>query len=238
MSIVDGSVVLVTGANGGIGGAYVAQALQRGARKVYATARTPRTWNDDRIVPLALDITNPESVASAARAAGDVTILVNNAGVSPHGSDMVAETDEQLHEIFETNFFGQLRMIRAFADILATSPGRAGIVDMHSALSWHAGAGSYSATKAAFWSATNSVRLSLSPRGIQVVGVHVGWVDTQMAAGVAGPKATPSEVASAAYSALDNGVNEVLVDDSSKLAKAGLAGPLERMYPQLGSRDS
>ncbi|MGX5771391.1 SDR family oxidoreductase [Microbacterium trichothecenolyticum] len=234
MGILAGAVVLVTGANGGLGTEFVSQALKRGAAKVYATARTPRAWDDSRIVPLALDITDPASVDAIARAASDTTVLVNNAGVSPQHSGLLVATDEELHQVFETNFFGQVRMIRAFADTLATSSTGAAVIDMHSALSWHAGAGSYSATKAAFWSATNSLRLDLAPRGVHVVGVHVGWVDTPMAAGVSGPKTDPAEVVTAAYNALDDGTFEVLVDGVSARAKAGLAVPIEQMYPQLG----
>ncbi|MBW9111500.1 SDR family oxidoreductase [Microbacterium ureisolvens] len=234
MGILAGAVVLVTGANGGLGTEFVSQALKRGAAKVYATARTPRAWDDSRIVPLALDITDPASVDAIARAASDTTVLVNNAGASPQHSGLLVATDEELHQVFETNFFGQVRMIRAFADTLATSSTGAAVIDMHSALSWHAGAGSYSATKAAFWSATNSLRLDLAPRGVHVVGVHVGWVDTPMAAGVSGPKTDPAEVVTAAYNALDDGTFEVLVDGVSARAKAGLAVPIEQMYPQLG----
>lgn len=237
MEILEGSVVLVTGSNGGLGTRFVHEALQRGARKVYATARTPRGWNDERIVGLALDITDGSSVERAAREASDVTVLVNNAGISPRDPNLLTATDEELHEIFETNFFGQVRMIRAFAPTLEKSPGRSAVIDMHSALSWHASGGSYSATKAAFWSATNSFRLSLAPHGVQVVGVHVGWVDTPMAAGVDSPKADPAEVVRAAYDALSSGTHEVLADTLSQRLKAGLAGPIEQLYPGLTAPD-
>lgn len=233
MSTLQGSVVLVTGANGGLGTQFVEHALERGAQKVYATARTPRAWADPRVVPLALDITDPTSVAEVARTATDVTVLVNNAGISPRDANLLRATDEELHQVFETNFFGQVRMLRAFADILSAAPGRAAVIDVHSALSWYAGAGSYSATKAAFWSATNSVRLDLAPRGVHVVGVHVGWVDTAMAAGVTGPKTDPADVVTRAYDALEDGTFEVLVDTVSVRAKAGLSAPIEQMYPEL-----
>lgn len=235
MTIWNDAVVLITGANGGLGTQFVEQALDRGARKVYATARTPRAWDDARVVPLALDITDPASIARVAAAASDVTILVNNAGISPRNSSLLSGSDDDLRHVLETNLVGQIRMIRAFADTLAASSGRAGIIDMHSALSWHAGAGSYSVSKAGFWAATNSVRLELAPRGVQVVGVHVGWVDTAMAAGAAGAKADPADVVAQAYDALDNGTYEVLADAVSVRAKAGLAAPLSQMYPQLGS---
>lgn len=233
MTIWNDAVVLVTGANGGLGTQFVRQALARGARKVYATARTPRHWDDARVVPLALDITDPASIERVASEASDVTILVNNAGISPRNPSLLSGSDDDLRQVLETNLVGQIRMIRAFADTLTASPGRAAIIDMHSALSWHAGAGSYSVSKAGFWAATNSVRLELAPRGIQVVGVHVGWVDTPMAAGATGPKADPADVVSQAYDALENGTYEVLADAVSTRAKAGLAAPLTQMYPQL-----
>ena len=235
MTIWNDAVVLVTGANGGLGTEYVRQALARGARTVYATARSPRPWDDPRVVPLELDITDLGSIERAAARATDVTILVNNAGVSPRNSSLLAGSDDDLLRVIDANLIGQIRVIRAFADILAASPGRAAMIDMHSALSWHAGAGSYSVSKAGFWAATNAVRLELDPRGIHVVGVHVGWVDTAMAAGVAGPKNDPAAVVTQAYDALDDGAYEVLADDLSARLKAGLAGPLTQLYPGLSA---
>ncbi len=233
MTGLSGATVLVTGANGGLGRQFVAQALSAGAAKVYATARTPIEWADDRIVGLPLDITDPASVHAAAQAADDVTILVNNAGISPVNSSLLTSSEEELQHIIETNLLGQLRMIRAFAPVLVASPGRAAVIDMHSALSWYGAAGSYSVTKAAFWAATNAVRLELAPQGVQVVGVHVGWVDTPMAAGVTGPKADPADVVAQAYAALAEGAFEVLADDVSRRLKAGLARPIDELYPQL-----
>lgn len=229
------AVVLVTGANGGLGQWFVQRALEAGAAKVYAGARRPKEWTDPRVVPLALDITDPASVAAAAELADDVTILVNNAGIAPANSNLLTASEDELRLVFETNLFGQLRMIRAFAPILTRSPGRAAVIDMHSALSWQAGAGSYSVSKAALWSATNAVRLDLAPQGVQVVGVHVGWVDTPMAAGASGPKNDPSEVVDKAYAALETGAHEVLVDELSGRLKAALAGPIDQLYPQLAA---
>jgi Short-chain dehydrogenases of various substrate specificities len=238
MSGLTDAVVLVTGANGGLGTQFVHQALQQGAATVYATARRPQAWDDPRIVPLALDITDAESVAAVAERAADVTVLVNNAGIAPAEANLLTADEADLRAVFETNLFGQLRMVRAFAPILSRAPGRAAIIDIHSALSWLALAGSYSVSKAAFWALTNAVRLDLAPRGVQVVGVHVGWVDTPMAAGASGPKADPADVVAQAYAALGQGVHEVLVDDLSRNLKAGLAGPVERLYPQLDATAS
>ena len=96
MPSLNGAVVLVTGANGGIGTQFVREALARGAAKVYATARAPRTWNDDRIIPLALDVTDPASIRAAVDAAQDVTVLINNAGASPSTPGILSHTDDEI----------------------------------------------------------------------------------------------------------------------------------------------
>lgn len=232
MPTLHGAVVLVTGANGGIGTQLVRQALARGAAKVYATARTPRAWDDARVVPLALDVTDPASVRAVVQAAPDVTVLVNNAGISVGSAGILEHTDEEIRASVETNFMGPLLMARAFAPLLAKAE-NAVIIDIHSALSWYAVAGIYSATKAALWSATNSLRLELAPAGVHVVGVHVGWVDTAMAAHADGPKTDPADLVAAVLDAVEAGEYEVLADATSVQAKAGLSAPLEVVYPQL-----
>lgn len=234
MPSLDGAVVLVTGANGGIGTQFVRQAIDLGAAKVYATARTPRTWDDERIVPLALDVTDPESIRAAAEAASDVTVLINNAGASVSSAGILTHTDEEIRRSVETNFVGPLLLARAFAPILSASPGSV-IIDVHSALSWYAVAGIYSATKAALWSATNSLRLELAPAGVHVVGVHVGWVDTPMAAHTTDPKTDPADLVRIVFDATEAGEYEVLADATSVRAKAGLSAPLEAVYPELAT---
>lgn len=119
MPSLKGSTVLVTGANGGIGTEFVHNALARGASKVYATARTPRTWEDERIVPLTLDVTDPASIQAAVEAAGDVTVLINNAGASVATPGILTHTDEEIRTNVETNFLGPLFLARAFAPILS-----------------------------------------------------------------------------------------------------------------------
>lgn len=233
MTSLTGAVVLVTGANGGIGTHFVHEALARGAAKVYATARTPRTWDDDRIVPLQLDVTDPASIRAVVEAAPDVTVLINNAGASPSTPGILSHSDEEIRHNVETNFLGPLFLARAFAPLLAAREGNTAIIDIHSALSWYAVAGIYSATKAALWSATNSLRIELLPAGVQVVGVHVGYVDTAMAASATDPKLDPAVLVSAVLDATESGEYEVLADQTSVQLKAGLSAPLEAVYPQL-----
>ncbi|GAA2183842.1 SDR family oxidoreductase [Brooklawnia cerclae] len=232
MPSLSGAVVLVTGANGGIGTQFVHQVLARGADKVYASARRPRDWKDERIVPLPLDVTDATSIRSAAAAASDVTVLVNNAGASVSSAGILTQTDEEIRANMETNFFGPVFLAREFAPILSARPGSV-IVDIHSVLSWLAVSGIYSASKAALWSATNALRLELAPSGVHVVGVHVGYVDTPMAAGAPGPKIQPADLVAAVLDAVEAGEYEVLADEGSVKVKAGLSAPIDVLYPQL-----
>ena len=236
MPSLSGAVVLVTGANGGIGTHFVHEALARGAAKVYASARNPREWNDDRIVPLTLDVTDSASIAAAVGVASDVTVLINNAGASVSSPGILSHSDEEIRSNVETNFLGPLFLARAFAPILSAATGAA-IIDIHSGLSWYAVAGIYSATKAALWSATNSLRLELAPAGVHVVGVHVGYVDTAMAANVTDPKLDPAVLVKKVLDATEAGEYEVLADDTSVQLKAALSAPLEALYPQLAATE-
>lgn len=232
MPTLNGAVVLVTGANGGIGTHFVHQALARGASKVYATARNPRAWDDERIVPITLDVTDPASIQAVAEAAGDVTVLINNAGANAPTPGILTHTNEEIRTNVETNFLGPLFIARAFAPILSAKD-ESVIIDIHSALSWYAVAGIYSATKAALWSATNSLRLELAPEGVHVVGVHVGWVDTAMAAQATDPKMDPADLVRTVLDGVEAGDYEVLADETSVQLKAALSGPVEALYPAL-----
>lgn len=235
MTSLHGAVVLITGANGGIGSHFVREALARGAAKVYATARNPRQWDDERIVPLTLDVTDPASIQAVAGRAPDVTVLINNAGAAVSTPGILSHTDEEIRRNVETNFLGPLFLARAFAPILSAKGGNTAIIDIHSALSWWAVAGIYSATKAALWSATNSLRLELQPAGVQVVGVHVGYVDTAMSAHADGPKVDPADLVAQVFDTVEAGGHEVLADEGSVQLKAGLSAPLETVYPQLAA---
>jgi NAD(P)-dependent dehydrogenase (short-subunit alcohol dehydrogenase family) len=230
LTTLDGAVVLVTGANGGLGREFVHQALAQGAAKVYATARTPQSWDDPRIVPLALDVTDPASVAEAAGTAADVTVLINNAGASD-GSSVIGEL-AAARALFDTNFWGQLQVTNAFAPVLGANGGGA-ILNVLSVLSWLAIADAYSATKAALWSATNTQRLALAGQGTQVLGLHLGYTDTPMTKNIDAPKNDPADVVSAAYAGLLAGAHEVLADEVSRQVRAGLSAPLSALYPQL-----
>lgn len=235
MTSLDGAVVLVTGANGGIGTRFVREALARGAAKVYATARTPRTWDDERIVALALDVTDPASIRAVVDAAADVTVLINNAGATVSSAGILTHSDEEIRRNIDTNVLGPLQLARAYAPLLAAKGGGTAIIDIHSALSWWAVAGIYSATKAALWSITNSLRIELQPAGVQVVGVHVGYVDTAMAAHTTEPKLDPAVLVARVFDATEAGEYEVLADEASVALKSALSAPLETQYPQLAN---
>lgn len=228
---ISGATVLVTGTNGGLGGEFVKQALERGAAKVYATARTPRDWSDPRVEALALDVTDEAGVAAAAARASDVGIVINNAGTGGASSLLDASVAE-VEQLFRTNVFGALRVAKAFAPVLAASGGGA-LVDIHSVLSWLATAGGYSASKAALWSITNSLRVELAPQRTLVVGAHLGYTDTPMIEHLDTDKNDPADVVAAIWDAVAAGETEVLVDEVSRTVKAALSGPLSALYPEV-----
>ena len=225
MTDIAGAVAVVTGGQRGLGAAFTQELLARGATKVYATARSPQQAEDPRIEPVALDVVDDESVRALAERAADATIVFNNAGVLFPESLLTGSMD-QVRATFETNVFGALQVARAFAPVLAANGGGA-LVDVHSLLSWGAGAGAYGASKAALWSITNSLRLELAGQGTHVVGVHLGFADTDMVAAVPADKVSPAHVATTVLDGLGQGDTEVLVDDASRYFKAALSGPVE-----------
>jgi NAD(P)-dependent dehydrogenase (short-subunit alcohol dehydrogenase family) len=230
---ITGSVALVTGSNRGIGRRFVEQLLERGAAKVYATARRPELVDVPGVEVLPLDITDPASVAAAAAAAQDVTLLVNNAGISSSGSLLTDDLADARRAV-DTHLWGSLEMIRAFAPVIERNGGGA-VVNVLSALSWFAapGAGGYSVAKAAEWNMTNSVRLELASRGVTVQGLHLGAADTDMMAGYDGPMTDPADVVRASLDGVQRDAVEVLVDDWSRLVKASLAGDPTALTDQL-----
>lgn len=224
MQITD-ATVLITGANRGLGREFARQALARGAARVYATARRPELVDLPGVERLALDITDPESVAAAARVATDVSLVINNAGIST-GQDLVGGDLAQVRAEMETHFFGTLAVTRAFAPVLAANGGGA-ILNVMSALSFRVfpGSGAYSAAKAAEWALTAATRLELAAQGTQVTGLHVAATDTDMMAGWDIPKNDPADVVRLTLDGVEAGLQEVLADDDTRAAKAQLVDP-------------
>lgn len=222
---VQNSVVFVTGANRGFGLALAREALARGASKVYAGMRNTAGFNEPGLVPVKLDVTDPESIAAAAARCGDVTVLVNNAGIGRIVEGALdARMESQSREIFETNYYGVIRVTQAFAPILVKNGGGA-ILNILSIVSWIPSQvlAAYAASKAAAWSFTNSLRLQLQPQGTQVLGLHVGFMDTDLTRGVDAPKVDPADVARQAFDDMAAGKNEVLGDDVTRTVKKGLS---------------
>ena len=225
MTSLKDQTVLVTGANRGMGRHYVTQLLDRGAAKVYAAARDPRQIDitDPRVVALALDVTNPQSVAAAAAAATEVSVLVNNAGIV-RGASVLEPDTTKFREELETNLFGPLSMASAFSDQIAARGGA--IVNVASVLAWLPIGATYGVTKAALANATDSMRLELAPRGVQVVGVYVGLVDTDMGSAYDTPKSDPADVVRQVLDGIEAGADEVLADEMTRGARAQLNLPI------------
>lgn len=222
---VEGSVVLVTGANRGLGLEFARQALARGAAKVYAGARDPSKVTLPGVVPVKLDVTNPADVAAAAELCKDVTLLINNAGIAQIGGITTGDDPESLlRTLIETNLFGMHRMSRAFAGILGANGGGA-LLNILSLVSWISlpMIGAYGVTKAAAWGLTNSLRHELRAQGTQVVGFHAGFIDTDMTRSLDTPKATPEDVVRQSYDAIEAGQEEVLVDEQTRQVRNGLS---------------
>jgi NAD(P)-dependent dehydrogenase (short-subunit alcohol dehydrogenase family) len=230
---IEGAVALVTGGNRGFGHAMVQELLDRGAAKVYATSRSPHTTQDTRIVPLVLDVTEDDSVAEAARAAADVSIVVNNAGISLRTPVLEAPLDDIRAEL-ETNLFGIIRVARAFAPALGRHP-QSAMVNVLSVLSWLAFGGGYEISKAAAWSATNSLRVKLREQGTTVTALHVAYMDTDMAAHITAAKLSPNDVARQAADAIIAGEFEILADDTTRTVKSQLSGDITALYTQLAA---
>lgn len=235
-----GRVALVTGANRGIGAAFVSGLLAAGAVRVYAAARDPHTLQalaqgDARVVPITLDITDDLSIQAAAARLGDVDLLVNNAGALLGGRLIAAADLTAARQEMEVNYFGLLRMSRAFAPILAANGGGT-LINLLSILSRVASpaGGGYSASKAAALSLTQAVRAELQAQGTRVIGVLPGYVDTAMAAGISDPKIQPSEVVRATLDALlTDDVEDVYPGEQARQIAAWLLQDpkaVERMF--------
>lgn len=232
---IKNAVVLVTGANRGLGRALVEALKQAGAARIYAAARNPAAIDQQGVTAIALDVTSPDSIAAAAKACPDVNVVINNAGIA-RGGVLLSDTGEQTaREEMDTNFWGPWRVTQAFAPTLARNGGGA-LVNVLSVLSWISlpGTATYCVSKAAAWSLTNGLRNELRGQGTQVVGVHLGLMDTDMTAGFDAPKIAPKDVAEQIVRALQDGSEEVLADDTSRQVKASLSSP-QAAYLSAGS---
>lgn len=225
MKIKD-AVVLITGANRGIGLEFARAALARGARKVYATARDPESIPLDGVIKLKLDVTSADNVANIATQCPDVTLLINNAGVARFGSFLANNSEASCAEHFDTNFYGPLRLCKAFAPLLAGHGGGA-IINVLSLVSWYAPVefSPYSASKSAAWALTNSLRLELRGQNTQVMALHMGYVDTDMTAKIDAPKTPAALIVQRTFEGLEAGEEEVLADEMTLNLKRNMNAP-------------
>lgn len=221
----ENAVVLVTGANRGLGQEFARQAVAAGARKVYAAARNPASINIPGVIPLQLDVTNPADIARVAQDHPDITLLINNAGIAETGGILTPEADQMLQRQMEVNVFGPLRLSQVFAPVLAANGGGA-IVNVLSIASWITGPllATYAVTKAAAWSMTNALRQELQAQRTQVLGLHVGFIDTDLTKDLDVPKVTPAAVVEATFAGLEQDAHQVLADDVTRQVHGALSG--------------
>ena len=230
---IENATVLVTGANRGLGLVFTRELLARGARKVYAGARDPATITQSGVQPLRLDVTNPADVAAAAELASDVTLVINNAGIAQAGGFLASDSEDVTRRIFETNFFAMLRMSKAFAPILKANGGGA-LLNVLSVVSWvNSGMlAAYAASKSAAWSLTNALRNELAEQKTQVMALHMGFVDTDLARGFDAPKSSAEEIVKLALDGLESVLDEVLADERTVQVKQGLTAARPSYLPQ------
>jgi NAD(P)-dependent dehydrogenase (short-subunit alcohol dehydrogenase family) len=220
----DNATVLITGANRGIGLTFAKAALARGARKVYACARDPKSVTLPGVAPLRLDVNSPADIAAAVAAAGDVTVVINNAGIAQYGGLLAADAEARLRQQLETNVFGVLRISQAFAPVLAANGGGA-LMNVASVASWitSPALAGYAVSKSAAWSLSNGLRNELRGQKTQVLTLHMAFVETEMTQGIASPKSTPEQIVAKALDALEAGADEVLADEITQQVKLGLS---------------
>ena len=230
---IENAVVLVTGANRGIGLAFARELLARGARKVYAAARNPSTVTLSGVQALQLDVTKPDDVAAAAKQAADVTLLINNAGIAQPGGFLAQDSEAVARRIFETNFFGVLSMSKAFAPVLKANGGGA-LLNVLSVASWLNGSelAAYSASKSAAWSLTNALRYELVGQRTQVLGLQMAYVDTDLTRGFDVQKSSAEDIVLRALDGLEAGADEVLADALTQQVRQRLAAPRPVYLPQ------
>jgi NAD(P)-dependent dehydrogenase (short-subunit alcohol dehydrogenase family) len=230
---IQNAVVLITGANRGIGLAFARELLARGARKVYAAARDPATVTLPGVQALRLDVTQPEQIAAAAQLATDVTLVINNAGIAQPGGFLSPDSDAVTRRILETNFFGVLNVSQGFAPVLKANGGGA-LLNVLSVASWVNGGelAAYSASKSAAWSLTNALRHELAAQKTQVLGLHMAYVDTDLTRGFEVPKSSAETIVQRALDGLEAGADEVLADVLTEQVRQGLTAARPVYLPQ------
>lgn len=233
MTKITGKTVLVTGGNRGIGRALVEEALQRGAHRVYASTRGTWTHSDERVTPLALDVTDPAAIRAAAGGVEPLDILVNNAGIALY-DDL---TDRSaIERQLTVNLFGPYEVVQAFLPQLSRS--RGAIVNNLSlnALAPLPMIPAYSISKAAAFSLTQSLRSLLAARGIRVHAVLTGPTDTDMTRGFEVPKATPQAVAQAIFNGVERDEEDIFPDPLAEtVADAWRGGAVKALEGQLAA---
>jgi NAD(P)-dependent dehydrogenase (short-subunit alcohol dehydrogenase family) len=230
---IHNAVALVTGANRGIGLAFTRELLARGARKVYGGGRDPASVTLPGVEPLRLDVTKPGDIASALARAGDVTLVINNAGIGDVGGFLLPDSEAVTRRMLETNFFGTLRVSQAFAPALKENGGGA-LLNVLSIVSWVNGGqlAGYAASKAAAWSLTNALRHELAAQKTQVTALHMAFVDTDLVRALDQPKTSPEDIVRRALDGLEAGLDEVIADELTQRVKQGLSLPAASYLPQ------
>ena len=229
---IDGRTAVVTGANRGLGRHLAEQLRDRGAM-VYAAARNPETVDLAGVKPIQLDVTDEASIARTAEAARGVSILINNAGSSTRCSLLTGPIADIRMEM-DTHYFGSFLVTRAFAPQLAQA-GESAVLNILSVLAWISfpATGAYCAAKSAAWSMTNALRQELAGQGTKVSALHVGFMDTDMTAGITDPKSDPAAVAQIALDGIEKGNPEILADEISVSVQGILAKGVASLYPQF-----
>jgi NAD(P)-dependent dehydrogenase (short-subunit alcohol dehydrogenase family) len=233
---IKGSVVLITGATGAIAQALISALEARGAARIYAAARDiSGLAKSDRLVPIRMDVTSDDDVAAAARAATDVTLLINNAGVNHNTAFMLAPDLAIAREEIEINYLAPLRVTRAFAPALIRNAGAVlNVLTILARVNLPL-MGSYCASKAAGLSLTQGLRGELAPKGVRVIAAMPGAVDTRMTAGLPISKMAPAAAAAEILDGFEAGEEEIYVGEMARGLAAGLSADPKAVERQLAS---
>jgi len=233
---IKGSVVLITGATGAIAQALIAALEARGVAKVYAAARDISGLSASAsLVPVKMDVTSDDDVAKAAALAGDITLLINNAGVNHNTAFLLAPDLAIAREEIEINYLAPLRVTRAFAPALIRNHGAVlNVLTILARVNLPL-MGSYCASKAAGLSLTQGLRGELGPKGVRVIAAMPGAVDTRMTAGLPIPKMAPAEAAAEILDGYEAGEEDIYVGEMARGLAQGLAHDPKAVERQLAS---